>query len=550
LRVIGDKAKEKNRPIPLEYAIYVTCRICSGLDYSHNLKDFQGKTLGLIHRDISPQNILITYEGDVKIVDFGIAKAVKKTSDTEEGLIRGKVAYMSPEQAAGKTIDHRSDIFSSGILLYEMVAGRRMFHGSDLEVLDRVRQADFQSPEEIISDLPPMLTEVFHRTLTKSPSRRYNSCAAMLVDLEECLASFSVRPSVEGLSQYMKDLFAEEIATEILALQQIDAQAPFLAAKENDVQEARTQTQLILEETGALAVKNPALARKRQRLWLGAWAVAMALLATVFAVMFQEASVPGTVQVKSAVSVQPSEAPRAKELTPAPTIAENPASPQPTKPEQAMESLRKKRFAEAAALFEEALASEPGAMEKYEAPYAQALLGEAATILDTNPRQAEALIQQAINVDPQNAKAHFYLGKIYTSTKYYPKAIQAYGRVIKLNPQFSDAFFNLGFIYYSTRDFAKAEEMFQKSVALEPPYLDEAYFNLAMVQNLQGKYEESLHSLERAVEVNPNNERARKYLLRFKRTSQNRNETHQMETERFGIARSGPALELYRLRHG
>jgi serine/threonine protein kinase len=127
LRVLSNKSKEKELPLPLGYALYITSRICSGLDYSHNLKDFQGNPLKLIHRDISPQNILVTYEGEVKIVDFGIAKAARKSVDTREGLIKGKVAYMSPEQAAGKTIDHRSDIFSAGILLYEMITGVRMF---------------------------------------------------------------------------------------------------------------------------------------------------------------------------------------------------------------------------------------------------------------------------------------------------------------------------------------------------------------------------------------------------------------------------------------
>src|SRR5210317_17786 len=90
LRVLSNKSKEKGLPLPLEYALYITSRICSGLDYSHNLKDFQGNPLKLIHRDISPQNILVTHEGEVKIVDFGIAKVARKTADTREGLIKGK----------------------------------------------------------------------------------------------------------------------------------------------------------------------------------------------------------------------------------------------------------------------------------------------------------------------------------------------------------------------------------------------------------------------------------------------------------------------------
>ncbi len=553
LRIVSNKAQEKNQPLPLEYAIYITCRICSGLDYSHNLKDFQGNPLQLIHSDISPQNILITYEGEVKIVDFGIAKAAKKTSDTEEGLIRGKVAYMSPEQAAGKTIDHRSDIFSSGILLYEMVTGRRMFEVSDLKVLDRVRQADFLTAEEIVPNLSHELTEVLHKALTKSPDHRYESCAAMLMDLEKCMSTFSVRPSVEGLSHYMKGLFAEEIAAEASALQQLDAQAPFFTPKEKEVLEEKTQTEYIIEEGGGPAAKKPESARKRQRRWLGAWAVAMALIATIFAFLFQEKSVSNKIQDEPEVSAQTSEEPQSGELAPvlpAATIAEKSAPPQPTKLQQAMEALKEKRFVEATALFDAAFVTDPEKVEKYRTPYAQALLGGAAEILTTNPRQAETVIRQAIEVDPQNVKAHFYLGKIYTASKNYPKAIQSYDKVIELDAQFPDAFFNLGFLHYSTRDFAKAEQMFQKAVALEPPYLDEAYFNLAMVQNLQGKREESIRNLERAVEVNPNNERAKKYLFRFKSTSQNYYGTNHTEIERFGIAQCSTALALRRLCNG
>lgn len=155
------------------------------------------------------------------------------------------------------------------------------------------------------------------------------------------------------------------------------------------------------------------------------------------------------------------------------------------------------------------------------------------------------MLQKAIDLNPRNARAHFYLGKIYTAKKNYPEAIKAYSKVTDLAPAFPDAFFNLGFIYYRTGDYAKAEEMFQKVVALSPNYLDEAYFNLAMVQNLQGKSKESIRNLERALEVNPKNDRAKKYLLRLKRTSQNRDEKNRLENEKFGTDRTSFALVLW-----
>ena len=118
LRIIINRAKEIHKPLHLEQILFIMSNICSGLDYAHKMKDFEGKPLNIIHRDISPQNIMITYEGEVKILDFGIAKAATQRTLTHMWMIKGKVAYMSPEQAAGKIIDYRSYIFSAGILFY------------------------------------------------------------------------------------------------------------------------------------------------------------------------------------------------------------------------------------------------------------------------------------------------------------------------------------------------------------------------------------------------------------------------------------------------
>jgi len=549
LRIIINKAKQKGLPISLEHALYITSRICSGLDYSHNLKDFQGSPLKLIHRDISPQNILVTYEGEVKIVDFGIAKAAKKTSDTREGLIKGKVAYMSPEQASGEPIDNRSDIFSTGILLWEMVTGERMFAGTDLKVLDRVRKADFQRAETIVPDLPAEVVEILRKALARAPSRRYKSCAAMLTNLEECLSSFEVRPSAEGFSQYMKDLFREEIAAEFAALQRAEVQVS--TSKEETVPEGTTKTLRILQHIEPVPATKPEVGRSTHRLWLGTWAVAMVVIAIILALFFKDKSLLKPGKNETAPSMQTTKVPQTSEpLTPSPptkTVRKPVIPPKPGKFEQAMEALRKERFAKAAALFEKALASDPGARSRIATPYAQALVGGAASILDSNPRKAETLLRKASGLDPQNSEAYYYLGKLYASKKDYSKAIKAYEKAIDLDPRSPDAFFNLGFIYYSTKKYSRAEKMFSTVVELRPFYLDEAYFNLSVVQNLQGKRKESIGNLERTLEVNPNNDRARKYLLRLKRTSQSGNENNQLENKGIGITWTGTPDDLRRL---
>ena len=214
LRHIFRRSKERGMPLSLEQALYIAARVCSGLDYAHNLRDFHGKPLNIIHRDISPQNIFITYEGEVKIVDFGIAKAASQSTVTQHGMIKGKVAYMSPEQASGDKIDHRSDIFSAGILLYEMITHQPMFTGDTLHILAKVRQAEFQPAEQVVKGLHPKIYRVLHLALAKAPEDRYQSCGEMLSDIEECLSELSLRPTSRGLVGYVKKLFSSEIEAE------------------------------------------------------------------------------------------------------------------------------------------------------------------------------------------------------------------------------------------------------------------------------------------------------------------------------------------------
>src|SRR3989338_5616370 len=140
LRDIVYRCRERNIKFPDELAAFIMSEVCKGLDYAHRKTDAGGVPLGIVHRDVSPQNILLSYEGEVKLVDFGIAKAAMNISHTMAGILKGKIAYMSPEQALGKTIDHRTDIFSAGIVLYEMLTGGKLFTGeSQFEVLNQIR---------------------------------------------------------------------------------------------------------------------------------------------------------------------------------------------------------------------------------------------------------------------------------------------------------------------------------------------------------------------------------------------------------------------------
>ncbi|MGH9856754.1 MAG: protein kinase domain-containing protein, partial [Acidobacteriota bacterium] len=154
LRAILRSSRAKTKPMPIDLAVLVISKIASALDYAHRKRGSNGQPLNLVHRDVSPQNILISYEGEVKLVDFGIAKAATKAHVTQHGALKGKLLYMSPEQAWGKTVDKRSDIFSLGIVLYELLTGRPLFfdeNDTEVTILEKVREAKITPTREFNS---------------------------------------------------------------------------------------------------------------------------------------------------------------------------------------------------------------------------------------------------------------------------------------------------------------------------------------------------------------------------------------------------------------
>ena len=184
--------------------------------------------------------------------------------------------------------------------------------------------------------------------------------------------------------------------------------------------------------------------------------------------------------------------------------------------EQAKTALHNKNFNRAIELFERVIAQNPKNAPTIKMYYSKALLGQAGSVFIKNPDTAEILLSKAIEADPQNAEAHFDLGRLYTKSKDYPKAIKAYQKAANLSYRPSDAFYNLGFIYASTKDFANAEKMFLHVVDLKPPYLDKVLFNLAVVQQKQGKKQQCIENLEKAMINNPKNQRAQQYLNQLK----------------------------------
>jgi TonB family protein len=211
LRSIINTSREKHQPLPLGLALLVASRLASALDYAHRKKDFEGRELGLVHRDVSPQNVLISFEGDIKLCDFGIVKAVSKASKTQMGALKGKLQYMSPEQAWGRPVDARSDIFSLGTLLFEMLTGQRLFTGeSEMSVLDAVREGRIQAPRDLDPRVPLEVNALVLRALARESKDRYQSAGDLQREIDAILASLKPQPTQHELAQYMQRLFGAE----------------------------------------------------------------------------------------------------------------------------------------------------------------------------------------------------------------------------------------------------------------------------------------------------------------------------------------------------
>ncbi len=198
----------KGQPLDLPVALRVASSVASGLAYAHEKTDEQGQPLGLVHRDVSPANVMIGYGGDVKLVDFGVAKSAVQDEETRTGVIKGKAAYMSPEQCRGDRVDHRSDIFALGILLYEMTTGQRLFHGSsDFVMMQKIVEGEVPSPHDVCDDYPPGLTEIVMRALHPDPEQRTPNAATLLGELQEFARVHNVLASELDISNLMESLF-------------------------------------------------------------------------------------------------------------------------------------------------------------------------------------------------------------------------------------------------------------------------------------------------------------------------------------------------------
>jgi len=220
LRKLVRAARKADRALPLEHILHIVMGIAAGLHHAHEKVGTDGRPLGIVHRDVSPSNVLVTYEGGVKIVDFGIAKAATAQSATLAGTLKGKIPYMSPEQCRGESVDRRSDIFSIGTLLWELTTGARLFTGeNEFGIINRVAAGAVPLPTSVRPDYPPELEAIVMRALTADREQRYSQALDLQIDLEDFAREARLPVSSARMAKFMRELFEEEIRQTAAMLQ-------------------------------------------------------------------------------------------------------------------------------------------------------------------------------------------------------------------------------------------------------------------------------------------------------------------------------------------
>lgn len=252
LRTLRQRAKERGELIPPRIAGLIVARIACALDYAHSLSSEAGEPYGIVHRDISPQNIVLSYDGIPKLIDFGIAKAKNRIAKTRVGILKGKFAYMAPEQATSQEVDSRTDLFALGVVLYELLTHEMPFKGAtDFSTIEHITKCEYRPPLEINPDIPHRLDAVIKKTLVRDPADRYQTGQQMAADIENLLAE-DARPANETtLSAFMRKLFREDYIREMAHIRDyLAAELPARPAAPPAKLAATTTVESVLLDSG------------------------------------------------------------------------------------------------------------------------------------------------------------------------------------------------------------------------------------------------------------------------------------------------------------
>ncbi|NIQ38990.1 MAG: protein kinase [Proteobacteria bacterium] len=484
------QAKIEGQIVPVNLALYIIGRASMGLDYAHRKKGTGNETLNIIHRDISPQNILVSYEGEVKLVDFGIAKATFQSSETKSGVFKGKIPYMSPEQVLGTPIDQRSDLFSLGIVMYELLTGQRVFQGaSEFEIIEKVKACEIDRPSQQVPSIPDRVDTILSKTLERDPDKRYQTGEELHDDITGYLDRQQAYLGPTDLRSYIQENFEQEIREEEEEIQK-ESTLVRHHEKQRIREEIKTSPGLGSSTKDSLGQFFPRMKKNLIR----AGGVGILSLAVYGMINLS----PILLGFHGRMTKSTGDPPVLMGINERNSLLE-------AKIKEASLLLAQGDLEGAIAMFDEVRSDDPRFVKQYEPAFAKAFLSRGKEKIDHSPDSALEDFRRASEMDPENFEAHFEMARLLTGMKKHRKAILSYQKAIERKPDFPDAHFNLGYLYYRKKAYLLAAEEFESVIELKPPYMKDAYFNLGLSYFKMGEKKKALRVFRKILKFDPKN---------------------------------------------
>ena len=482
LRGIIEKTRQLDTQLSINDCVTIITKAAIGLGYAHRKRNMQNSPLSIIHRDISPQNILVSYEGEVKLTDFGIAKAALTTSVTKTGILKGKVSYMSPEQARGEGLDRRSDIFSLGVIFYELLTYRKLFEGeSELQILEGLRDPSIEPPSRLNRDVPMELDRIVLKALARRPQDRYQSAEKLFTQCEAFLASRGDFPSTNSFRNFLRIVFREDIERE-----ESEVREEFDRVRSFEINQEKIHP-YTAPSTSAASSEHSLLSRGLSLFpRLKHMAIVTGALVLGFVLFLSFMPIP----------------PR--------TIKKIPTADDHVR--YALLCFEQSRFNRAVEEFEKAFKMEPSYANRYRKQLARVYIGRGKANLPQKLEMAIRDLEAARKLDSGNHETYFQLGRALAKCGKFDEALNQYEESIAIMPENPDAHFNLGCIFLRRKEYASAAWEFEEVIKLKPPYLSDVYVNLGIARYNAGSFGEALVALKKALQLNPKNQNISGYI--------------------------------------